>query len=113
MEQEEAADIVLEENTILLTRKLHSHVRLQRLEYNEKGNLSGLLGVVVTSGMIFPAMKEAIVTTARKIDPAIVDVTGDQMWHLRQVHSVNLERYDRQTGGMELLQRKSRRDRTI
>lgn len=53
--------------------------------------------------MILPALKEAILMTARGIDPAIIDLTWDQKWHHLRVHSVDLERYSRQTGGIELL----------
>lgn len=41
---------------------------------------------------------------ARKINPAIIDVTGDQKWHRLRLQSVDLERYDRQSGDIELLQ---------
>lgn len=79
-------------------------MRLQRLAYNEKGNLTRLLGVAVTTSIIIPAMKEVILVTARRIDQTIIDVTRDQRWYELQIHSVNLVRYERQMGDMELMQ---------
>lgn len=74
----EAADIVLAVNMTFSTRKTPSHIRLQWLAYDEKGNLSGLQGVVVTSGIKLAAIKETILMTARRVDSTIIDVIGDQ-----------------------------------
>lgn len=54
--------------------------------------------------MILPAMKEVILVTARQIDRSIININGDQKWHQLAIHIVNLERYGRQTRGMERLQ---------
>lgn len=53
-------------------------MRLQRITYNEKGNLSGLLRTMATSRILLPAMRKVILTAARMVDPDIIDVTGDQ-----------------------------------
>lgn len=42
----------------------------------------------------------------RRTDLTIVDLTGNQKWHRLQIQTVDLERYSRQTGGIELLQAK-------
>lgn len=81
MERKEAADMVLVVNTTFSARKVLSHVLLQQLVYNEKNNLSRLLRVAVSSSMKIPALKEAIIMTARIMKPAIIQVTGDQKWH--------------------------------
>lgn len=65
----------------LSTRKVPLHVRLQRLVYNEKGNMNGLLGAAATRCMILQAMKENNLMTARRIDPTIIHLIGNEKWH--------------------------------
>lgn len=96
-------DIVLAVNTTSSTRKVPSHMRLERLAHNEKGSLSGLLGVKTTSSMILSAMKEAILMTTRKLDSVIIDVTRNQKWQQMRNHTIDLQRYGSKTRGMELL----------
>lgn len=50
-------------------------------------------------------MREVIISAVRRIDPNIIDATGNQKWHRVRVHGVDLDRYGRDPGGMELIQR--------
>lgn len=68
-----------------------THVLLHRMTYNKKSNLSGLLGVTATSEMVLPAMKEVMLTAARKVDPNFLEETGDQKWHRACIHIVEPE----------------------
>lgn len=79
MKRKEVADIVLAGNRTVSSRNVLLHMRLQLITFNEKGNLSGLLVVAVTSSIIKLALKETFLTTARRVDPAIIDGTGDKM----------------------------------
>lgn len=76
-----AADIAFEINKALCLNRIPSHVRIQRLMYNEKGNLSGLAGLVATSNMLLLLHCEALQRAARKWGSDIIDVTGDQIWY--------------------------------
>lgn len=104
MRGKKVAYIVLTMNTTLSTRKVPSHVRLQRLAYNEKEKRCRLMGVAVTSRMILPALKEDTLMTGRRIDSAIINITGNQKCHRLRMHCVDLERDRRQTEVIELLQ---------
>lgn len=77
------------------------------MTYNEKGNLSGLLGTIATSSMRLPTGSETIPTAVRGIDLNIIGTTGEQKWNQVQVHSVDPERYGRERGGMELIQKET------
>lgn len=55
--------------------------------------------------MLLPTMREVILSTARKVHSNIIKATGDQKWHRVRVHSVDLERYGRESGRIELIQR--------
>lgn len=48
------ADISLEVNKALYTRKVPANITIQLLSYNEKGNLSTLMGTTATNSMILP-----------------------------------------------------------
>lgn len=90
------ADIALEVNKDLAATRVLAYIRIQRLPYNKKGNLSGLMGMTATSSMILPPHRELLLQVARKFDLNIIDVTGNQRWHHLQVHGVDLNRYGRQ-----------------
>lgn len=81
MRRKEAANIILVVNLTPSFKKVPSNIRLHQMTYNEKGNLNRLLGVAATSSMVLPALKESILTTVRRVNPAIIDVIGDQKWH--------------------------------
>lgn len=74
----EAGDMVFTVNIVLASRKLPTHARLQRLPYNDRGNLRGLMETAVTTKTILPMLKETVMRVARNINLAIIDVTGDQ-----------------------------------
>lgn len=57
--------------------------------------------------MLLPAIWKVILSVARRINSNIIDVIGDQKWHRVRVHGVDLERYGRESGGIELIKWKS------
>lgn len=95
--------IVLAINTALSTLKVSSHVRLQPLTYNKNGNLSGLLGITATSIILLLTLRAVILTAARGIDSAMIDITEDQKWYRLRVYTIGPERYDNQSQSMELI----------
>lgn len=106
MRPREAVDMIRVVNTTLVTRMSSSHVRPQRLTYNNKSNLRTQLVATAMSSMILPVLKEVILIPERRRDPAIIDITRDQKWNRLRVHSVALENYGRQAGGMKRMQDK-------
>lgn len=60
----ETGEIIYVVNVALAFRKVLTHARLQRLFYNKKGNLSGLIGVAVTTKMIVPIVMDAVMKAA-------------------------------------------------
>lgn len=67
--------------------------------------MSGLLEAATTSSLILTALKEVILMTTRRIDPAIIFLIEDQRRHQLRIHTVDLERYTRRMSGMELQQK--------
>lgn len=61
------------------------------MTYNEKGNLSRLLGTTATSGMLLPNMREVILSAALRVNPNLIDGNGDENFHRVCVHRVDLE----------------------
>lgn len=98
-----AADIVLAVNIALSTRKFPTHIQLQRITFNEKGNLSALQGTTATRRMLLNTMRETILSPATEVDLNIIDTTGYQKRHRVHVYGKDLERYGREPRGMELI----------
>lgn len=55
--------------------------------------------------MFLPTMSEEILTVAKRVDPNVIDLMGDQKWHRFHVYGVELERYNKEPGGMDLIPR--------
>lgn len=94
------ADIALEVNKAVAAGRVPAHIRIQWLAYNEKGNLSGLMGAAATSSMVLPQQEELLLRATRKYHPEIIDVIRVHRWHRLRVHRVDLDRYGRQLNGM-------------
>lgn len=91
-EREEVVNIVLTVNTVLSSKKIPSYVRLQRLIYTKKGNLSKLLKITAHSSLLLPMLRDIILTVVRCIDTDITDILCHQKWHRNRIHRVDLER---------------------
>lgn len=71
-------DIALEINKTLCVKRVWAHIRIQRLAYNEKGNLRGLTGPAVRRNMLLPLHRKLLLRAARKLFSKIIDVTETQ-----------------------------------
>lgn len=78
---EAAVDIPVWVSKALTANRIPAHIRIQRLSYNEKENISGLIGLAATRSMILPKYRKLLHRAARKYDSEIVDPTGDQRRH--------------------------------
>lgn len=54
--------------------------------------------------MVLPAMRQVILTEARRVDHNIIDAIGNQKLHRVRVQGVDLEFYSRESDDMELIQ---------
>lgn len=73
------ADIALEINKTFYMSKVPTNIRIERLAYNKKGNLSELMKMTATSSMFLPQHNELLLQVEEKYDPEINNVKGDQM----------------------------------
>lgn len=62
----------------LSAAKVPTHIRIHRLNYNEKDNLSGLIVPTSTCSMLRPQNRELVLIVVRQIHQDITNVTGDQ-----------------------------------
>lgn len=94
-------------NIVLTAAKVTSHLRIYLLNYNEKGNLSGIIALMSTSSMLLPQHQELALKAASHVDQNIIDAKRDQIWHKFRAHVVDLERYEHE-GSLELMQEEIR-----
>lgn len=80
----------------LSAAKILSHIHIQQLNNNEKGNLSGLMVPAGNSSMVLPQHRELILCVARLSDQDIIVTTGDWRLPKVRVYRVDLDRYDKQ-----------------
>lgn len=73
-----AVEISLEINKTLCATWLPAHIRIQRLAYNEKGNMKELTEPAAMSNMLLPLHRLLLLPAVRQCDSDIIDVTGDQ-----------------------------------
>lgn len=95
--------IVHRVNMALYAVKAPFHIRIHRLNYTKKGNLSGLMTSPSTSSMMLSQQQELDLKAARQINQDIIDATEDQRWYKVGVYRVDLSQYS-QEGGMALVQ---------
>lgn len=58
--------------------KVPTYIRIHRLNYSEKGNLSSLMAPVSTSSILLRQHQELRLKAARQLDQNITDATVDQ-----------------------------------
>lgn len=64
-DRKEALDIAHRLNIALSTAKVPTHIRIHLLNYNKKGNLSGLMASANTSSMLLQQHSELVLKTVR------------------------------------------------
>lgn len=82
----------------LLSMKVPAHLRLVRLRYNDRGNLTGLTTTQTTADSMFPRFKEVCLQIALRFDAEITEVAANQQWVHLKAHAVELERYYKPNG---------------
>ena len=85
-------DIMFEVNKALANARAHVTVRLIKMGYTEKGNLTGVMGENACAEDLF-AHAHAVMAIMQKLDPEVVYMDKTEKWCKLCVHGVALDRY--------------------
>jgi hypothetical protein len=96
-------DIMFEVNKALANARAHLTVRLIKMGYTEKGNLTGVMGENACAEDLF-AHAQAVMAVVQKLDPEVVYMDKTEKWFKLRVHGVALDRYMTE-GGLEQARR--------
>jgi hypothetical protein len=96
-------DIMFEVNKALAHAKAHVTVRLIKMGYTEKGNLTGVIGENALAECLF-VHAQAVMAAVQKLDPEVVYMDKTEKCCKLRVHGVALDRYMTE-GGLELARR--------
>jgi hypothetical protein len=93
-------DIMFEVNKALAHARANVTVRLIKMGYTEKGNLTGVMGENACAEDLF-AHAQAVMAVVQKLDPEVVYMDKTEKWCKLRVHGVALDRYMAE-GGLDL-----------
>lgn len=96
-------DIMFEVNKALANARAHVTVRLIKMGYTDKGNLTGVVGENACADEIF-AYALAVMAAVQRLDADVVYMDKTETWCKLRVHGVALDRYMAK-GGLELARR--------
>ncbi|KAI0998331.1 hypothetical protein K3495_g9860 [Podosphaera aphanis] len=88
-----AQEILHAINMKLLSMKVPAHLRLIKLRYNERGNLTGLTTAQTTADAMVTRVKEKLLKTVLRFDAEITEISANQQWIYIKAHGVELGRY--------------------
>lgn len=94
-------DIMFEVNKALAHARAHATVRLIKMRYTEKGNLTGLLSETACAEDLLH-YAPAVMAAVQKLDPEVMYMGKTEKWRKLRVHGVALDRY-MGDGGLELV----------
>jgi len=96
-------DIMFEVNKALANARAHVTVRLIKMGYTDKGNLTGVVGENACADEVL-AYASAVMAAVQKLDADVVYMDKTEKWCKLRVHGVALDRYMAE-GGLELARR--------
>jgi hypothetical protein len=96
-------DIMFEVNKALANARAHVTVRLIKMGYTDKGNLTGVVGANACADEVF-AHAPAVMAAVQKLDADVVYMDKTEKWCKPRVPGVALDRY-MTAGGLELARR--------
>ena len=96
-------DIMFEVNKALANARAHVTVRLIKMGYTDKGNLTGVMGENACADEIFE-YAPAVMAAVQKLDADVVYMDKTEKWCKLRMHGIALDRYMAE-GGLELAQR--------
>ena len=91
---------MFEVNKALTYARAKVIVRLIKMGYTEKGNLTGVMGESVYVEDLF-AHAQAVMAVVQRLDPKVVYIDKTEKWPKLRVHSIALDRYMVE-GGLDL-----------
>lgn len=89
----EVQDILYVPKMQLSSLKIPAYLRLAKLRYNGRDNLTGLITEQTTGEIITSLFQEIFVKSARRYDHRVREVTSNQQWIGLKVHTVEIGRY--------------------
>lgn len=87
-----AQDILYALNMKFLSMRLPAHIRLIKLGYNQRGNMTGLTSTQTTAEILISKFRKEILQTALKFDPHVKELFANQQWIGLKFHGVELGR---------------------
>jgi hypothetical protein len=93
-------DIMFEANKALANARAHVTVRLIKMRYTEKGNLTGVVSQHACADELLN-YATVLMAAVKKLDPEVVLVEKTEKWRKLRVHGVALDRYTAE-GGLKL-----------
>jgi hypothetical protein len=94
---------MFEVNKALAHAKAHVTVRLIKMGYTEKGNLTGVIGENACAEDLF-VHAQAVMAAVQKLEPEVVYMDKTEKWCKLRVHGGTLDRYMTE-GGLEQARR--------
>lgn len=85
-----------------MSLKAPAHLRLTKLRYIERGNLTGLTTAQTTADAMISRVKEEILKTVLRFDAEIKEINVNQQWIHLKAHGVELGRYCNPNGLSQL-----------
>jgi len=93
-------DILFEVNKALAHARAHVTVRLTKMEYTEKGNLTGVMSENASAEELLD-YAPTVMAAVKKLDPEVAYMEKTERWLKLRVHGVELDRYMSE-GGLDV-----------
>jgi hypothetical protein len=93
-------DIMFEVNKALAHARAHVTVRLTKMGYTDKGNLTGVLSENASADELI-TYAAVVMAAVKKLDPEVAYMEKTEKWLKLRVHGVALDRYMNE-GGLEV-----------
>ncbi|TGZ77551.1 hypothetical protein EX30DRAFT_351800 [Ascodesmis nigricans] len=87
-----AAELVVAMNAAPSKANAPAHIRIQKVEENEKGTVTARTGPKAT-GLMALNFKETLMKAARGVDNNVEQMKANETWHKLKLHAVSLNRY--------------------
>ncbi|TGZ77556.1 hypothetical protein EX30DRAFT_351802 [Ascodesmis nigricans] len=87
-----ASDLVVAMNAALSKARAPPHIRVQKVETNEKGTVTACMGPKAT-GLMALKFKETLLKATKEVDISIEQMEANETWHKLKLHAVSLDRY--------------------
>jgi len=87
-----ASELVVAMNAALSKAQAPAHVRVERVDINDRGTVTAKMGPNAT-GVMALKFKHALLNAAKSVDDSIEEMTPNETWTRLKLHGVRLSRY--------------------